>query len=278
MTKDSLRQLGAHQSGCTEPYALNYNSQADIEDGSCEFFQFQIKVGIWPNVEEYGPDSSIYDLIDAAGFFPQVLRFGFSPAATDEENLPSPGDPIGRWYPSPCCPTCETYMDCVEFYGWHYESGPGLHTYTHPNYITYLKDSAVPSYVPPDGFHTGIGTEWTSSWWFWNKWLNYSPADYGVEHVFRIHMDLPDDQYLMYHEVVAEIRFDWLVAYWDIFSPYIESMRLTDAFDGALGIDVDVIEEIMTAPSQSYNWWPEMVGFTAHLHVTPKDPTPYMGT
>ena len=271
-------------SGCTEPYALNYNPQADIEDGSCEFFNFQIKVGVWPNVDAYPSDScptgtGDEQCLDEDGFWPLVLRFGFSSEADDGYNqIPEYPDCIGiecsKMYlpcahPNPNHPYPDVYCMCErgQF------TGCGPIVYTEPNRLLHLYDYVVPNYVPPSGFHTGIGTEWSGPEWMWDKWLNYSPADYGVEHTFRIHMDIPDPYpYLMNYEHVAEIRFDWLVQYWDYVSPYIESMRLTDGFDGALGVDVDVIHEIMTAPSQMYRWFPDLHGFVAHLKVTPRDP------
>ena len=269
VTKDSLQQLGAHQRGCTEPYALNYNPQADIEDGSCEFFHFQIKVGVWPDQDAYDPNGYVGsgEALEEDGFWPNVLRFGYSPTATDGPNYADPDIDIHFYPPS----ECETDLDCFCERGQLEDCGERV--YTHPNIYIYITDMFTPNWVPPNGFHAGIGTEWTGGGWHWDKWLNYSPADYGVEHTFRIHMDLPSPYpYLMNYEHVAEIRFDWLVQYWDYVSPYIESMRLTDGLDGALGVDVDVIEEIMNAPSQMYRWYPDLHGFIANLKVIPRDP------
>ncbi len=271
--------FGGGYGGCTEPYALNYNPQADFENGSCEFFHFQIKVGVWPDQDAYDPNGDVGSgqSLDEDGFWPNVMRFGFSPVAMDGENQ----NLSGTYQMYGQCMAGGPNSDCFDwpYSQWQCVRGQSpiedcsLQKYTYPNDAVYLRDLFVPNMAPPSALHVGIGTEWTGGGWHWDKWLNYSSADYGVEHTFRIHMDLPSPYpYLINNELVAELRFDWLVQYWDYVSLYIESMRLTDAFDGALGVDVDVIHEIMTAPSQMYRWHPDLHGFVAHLKVTPRDP------
>jgi len=234
-------EFGGGYGGCTEPKALNYNALADHDNGSCEFFEIQIKVGIqWE-------DAHTTDL---------VLKFGFSPAMADVEDFPGPDE--DHCYPFGS--DCLSYMDEPE------DTDEG-HSYSSGNY--YLEDYSVPPYAPPSGFHAAIGTEWSGPTWFWINWLNYSSADYGVDHIFRIHMDLPFSMYMMNNEIACDIKFDWIAQHWRQLSQLAGHMRLTDAFDGALGVDIDV-EEIINSPGQAYRWFPELHGEIAHLHITPR--------
>jgi hypothetical protein len=263
VTKDSLQQLGAHQRGCTEPYALNYNPQADTEDLSCEFFHFQIMVG-----QTYSDIQGYTDI-----FIPLVMRFGFAEPALDTlwDAEGSGGQTGNQCYPF----TEDVYPHpCTVDMGW---TDDHFHTYTgpYPN-VPSPETLWTNDFTIPGGggglpyFHAGIGTEWTGAEWMWETWLNYSPADYGVEHIFRLHIHFSNPEYT-YGEEIAEIRFDWLAENWDRLSPYIMSMRLTDAFDGVLGLDLQA-EEIMQMPDQTLFVRKDMYGEVYHIKVVPKDP------
>jgi hypothetical protein len=86
VTKDSLQQLGAHQGGCTEPWAINYNTGATIDNGSCKFPRFNWIISVVYDPDTYPGNGCEWtdELHIPECEFGYINRIGFSPEATED--------------------------------------------------------------------------------------------------------------------------------------------------------------------------------------------------